>query len=192
MPALLLASTSRYKRELFARLGVAFEPCAPAVDETLAAGETPLAAALRLAQAKARAVAETHPRALVLAGDQLAALADEPIGKPPDAEAARRRLAQMAGETITYYTAIALSAPALSQPVVFVDESRVRLRSLTAQEISRYIAREKPFDCAGGLKLESLGSALCERIDTHDPTALIGLPLIAVARLLREQGLALP
>lgn len=192
MPALLLASTSPYKRELLARLGLVFEVCAPGVDETLAPGEAPRAAALRLARAKACAVAETHPRALVLAGDQLAALADEPIGKPRGAGEAQRRLEQMAGHTITYYTAIALSAPNAQRPAVFVDASRVRLRSLTAQEISRYVAHEKPFDCAGGLKLESLGSALCEHIDTHDPTALIGLPLIAVARLLREQGQALP
>jgi len=192
MPTLILASTSPYKRELLARLGLTFEAHAPEVSETLTADETPRAATLRLAQAKARAVAATHPRALVLAGDQLAGLANEAIGKPRDGATAEAQLARMSARTLTFYTAIALLAPGAGAPETHLDESRVQLRELTREEIHRYVAREKPFDCAGGLKLESMGSTLCERIETEDPSALIGLPLISVARLLRKQGLALP
>lgn len=192
MRTLILGSTSAYKRELLARLGLRFVTAAPEVDETLGADESSRDATLRLAGAKARAVAGQHPDALVLAGDQLADFHGEAIGKPPDAATAEKRLAQLSGQSLAYYTAIALISPDKPEPATYLDESRVLLRDLDAGEIRRYVAREKPFDCAGGLKLESLGGALCERIDTGDPTALIGLPLIAVARLLREQGCALP
>ncbi|MGH8272741.1 MAG: Maf family protein [Gammaproteobacteria bacterium] len=190
--SLILASTSRYRRELLARLGITFETAAPHVNETLADGEAPADAALRLARAKARAVAEQRPEALVLASDQLADLDGTALGKPRDAAEARRRLAQMSGQTLTYCTAIALLAPGAERPETFLDESRVYLRAYDEEEISRYVAAANPLDCAGGLKLEGLGAALCERIETADPTALIGLPLIATARLLRAAGYPLP
>ncbi|MGH8162322.1 MAG: Maf family protein [Gammaproteobacteria bacterium] len=192
MSPLILASTSRYRRELLARLGIAFDCDAPDVDETLAVGETAEDAVRRLARAKARAVADRHPDALVLAGDQLADLSGQPLGKPRDAAEAERRLAQMAGCAIRYCTAIALIAPGGGEPETFLDQSRAYLRPYDAEETRRYVAAANPLDCAGGLKLEGLGAALCERIETADPTALIGLPLIATARLLRAHGYALP
>jgi septum formation protein len=190
--ALVLASTSPYRRELLARLGVAFECLSPGVDETLAAGEAPQAAALRLARAKAKAAAALRPDACILAGDQLASLEGLAIGKPRDGDEARRVLADMSGRTLNYYTAIALIVPDTGETETFLDESRVHLRRFDAGEIARYVAAANPVDCAGALKLEGLGAALAERIETEDPTALIGLPLIATARLLRAHGFTLP
>ncbi len=192
MPRLILASTSRYRRELLSRLGVVFDCESPGVNETRAPGETAANAVQRLARAKARAVADRYRDALILAGDQLADFAGQPLGKPRDATEAERQLAQMAGQTIRYFTAIALLAPGAAKSETFLDESRIHLRGYTAEEIHRYVAAASPLDCAGGLKLEGLGAALCERIETADPTALIGLPLIATARLLRARGYALP
>ncbi|MDN5863727.1 MAG: Maf family nucleotide pyrophosphatase [Gammaproteobacteria bacterium] len=192
VPTLILASTSPYRRELLGRLGVEFETFAPEVDESLRANETPGDAGLRLACAKARAAAGQRADALILAGDQLASFNGQPVGKPADTGTAEQYLEQFSGRILTYYTAIALLISGNDTPVTHLDESRVHLRPLDRDEIRRYVAKENPIDCAGGLKLESLGSALCERIETEDPTALAGLPLIATARLLREHGYALP
>lgn len=192
MASLILASTSRYRRKLLVRLGISFDTAAPDVDETLADGEGPADAVLRLARTKAQAIAEHYPEALVLAGDQLADFDGTALGKPRDTAEAEQRLAQMAGQTLTYCTAIALLAPGAYEAETFLDESRVYLRAYDEKEIRRYVAAANPLDCAGGLKLEGLGAALCERIETADPTALIGLPLIATARLLRAAGYTVP
>lgn len=188
---LVLASTSPYRRELLERLGVPFEVAAPWVDETLAANEAPEKAVRRLALAKAQAVAARETDALVLASDQLASLADEPLGKPGTAANAVAQLRAMAGATVTYCTAVAVIAPGF-EDVEELDLSRVTLRRPSQAEIERYVDRARPLDCAGSLKLEGAGIALCKRIETNDPTALIGLPLIATARLLRERGFDIP
>lgn len=188
---LVLASTSPYRRELLARLGLDFDTLAPGVDETLAAGESPEQAVARLAAAKAGAGAERAPTAVIVASDQLASLNGRALGKPGNFEAATDQLTAMAGQEIRYYTALAVQAPddAIAS---HVDLSRVHLRTLSSRDIERYLTAEQPFNCAGALKLEGCGIGLCERIETSDPTALIGLPLIATARLLREQGFAIP
>ena len=188
---LVLASTSPYRRELLARLGLDFDTLAPEVDETLTAGESPEQAVARLAATKARVGAEQAPAAIIVASDQLASLNGQALGKPGSFEAATDQLTAMAGQEILYCTALVVQAPD-GTVANHTDLSRVHLRKLSPQEIERYLTVERPFDCAGALKLERLGIGLCERIETSDPTALIGLPLIAAARLLREQGFAIP
>lgn len=189
-PALVLASTSAYRRELLARLGLPFRQEASAVDEAALPGELPEPLALRLAIAKARAVAVHHARSLVLGSDQVAAHGDEALGKPGSAVAARRQLLACSGRTVAFHTAVCLidtrSDPWIERSAA--DVTTVTFRQLSAAEIEHYIERERPFDCAGSFKAEGLGIALFERIDSQDPTGLIGLPLIAVCRLLREAG----
>lgn len=187
----MLASTSPYRRELLERLGVPFDVAAPQVDEALEASEAPRDAVVRLAVAKARAVAAREPEAVVLASDQLASLDGRPLGKPGTAANAVAQLGAMAGATVTYCTALAIIAPGFAD-ATGLDLSRVTLRRLGGKEISRYVEAARPLDCAGALKLEGAGIALCERMETNDPTALIGLPLIATARLLRERGFEIP
>lgn len=188
---LVLASASPYRRELLRRLGLDFSVAAVQVDESLQNGERPEQAVVRLARAKAHAGARLHREATILASDQLAGLGERALGKPGNHVTALAQLTKMSGQTVTYYTALALVAPG-DDTATFLDISHVRLRVLGSEEIERYLAAEKPLDCAGALKLESRGIALCERIDTADPTALIGLPLIATARLLRERGFTIP
>jgi 7-methyl-GTP pyrophosphatase len=193
VPALVLASSSPYRRELLTRIVSDFEALAPRVDETLGPDEHPRDAVLRLARAKATAVAVRRPDAVILAGDQLAGLDDRPIGKPLDDADARRMLAKLSGRTISYYTAVALLSAGSREPHIHLDVGRVFLRTLDEAEIERYVAAESPLDCAGALKLEGLGIALCARIETTDPTGLIGLPLIATARLLAHAlGIRIP
>lgn len=184
---LVLASSSPYRRELLARILNEFETLAPHVDETLDKNERPRDAVLRLARAKATAVAALRPDAIIVAGDQLAEFNERPVGKPRDDTDARRLLAKLSGHALTYCTAIALLFPGDKDPVLHLDISRVNLRTLGAEEITRYVARERPLDCAGALKLETSGIALCSGIETSDPTALIGLPLISLADLLRRR-----
>lgn len=191
---LVLASTSRYRRELLARVAPAFRTLAPAVDETPQVGESPAALARRLAQAKARAVAADCAGALVIGSDQVADLDGQPIGKPGTTAAARAQLGAASGRTLVFHTAICLIDTRHAPPQVHqeCDMTRVVFRPLAADEIARYVAAEQPLDCAGSFKAEGLGISLFERIDSADPTALIGLPLIALARLLRAAGVALP
>jgi len=192
-PALVLASTSVYRRDLLARLGLPFRQEAPAVDEAALPTEAPAQVALRLAVAKARAVAAQNARCLVLGSDQVAECASAALGKPGGVEGARRQLRACSGRSVTFHTAVCLidtrSEPWLERSAA--DVTTVTFRDLTDTEIERYIDRERPFDCAGSFKAEGLGIALFERIDSHDPTGLIGLPLIAVCGLLREAGATL-
>ncbi len=191
-PALILGSTSRYRRELLARLGLPFDVTAPAVDETPLPNETPRALALRLALAKARAVAVLHPDAIVIGSDQVADLGGEPLGKPGNHERATRQLQQMRGQTVVFQTAVAVVCQAAGFEQVDLAPVRVRFRSLNDAEIERYLRAEQPYDCAGSAKSEGLGIALLDAIDSDDPTALIGLPLIRTCRMLRAAGLVLP
>lgn len=188
-PALILASTSRYRRELLARLGLAFSVEPPGVDETPRAAERPRDLAERLALAKARAVAVRHADAVVIGSDQVAELDGEPIGKPGHHLAAVAQLQRMSGRTVVFHTALAVvraDTGFVGTDLATVD---VEFRTLTPAEIEHYLRTEQPYDCAGSAKCEGLGIALLERIGSDDPTALVGLPLIRVARLLRAAGL---
>ena len=187
--ALILGSTSRYRRELLARLGLPFETAAPEVDETPLPGEAPRALALRLAEAKARAVAALHPQAIVIGSDQVADLDGEPLGKPGDHARAVAQLRRMRGRTVVFQTAVSVVCEAAAFESSDLASVRVRFRALGDDEIERYLRAEQPYDCAGSAKSEGLGIALLDTIDNDDPTALVGLPLIRTCRLLRAAGL---
>lgn len=186
LPPLILASTSRYRRELLERLRLPFTVQAPDVDETPLPDETPAQLAERLALAKARAVTLHHPEGFVIGSDQVADLQGRAIGKPGHHEAAVGQLRAMSGQQVVFHTGLALVAPGFTQ-VVRVPV-RVRFRPLEQEEIETYLRLEQPYDCAGSAKSEGLGIALLEAIESDDPTALIGLPLIATTRLLRAAG----
>ncbi len=187
----VLGSTSRYRRELLERLRIPFSVAAPDVDETPMAGETPQNLARRLALAKAQAVAALHPQAVVIGSDQVADLAGQPLGKPGEHARAVQQLRQMRGQTVIFQTALAVVCQATGFEAVDLAEVRVVFRDLSDDEIEAYLQAEKPYDCAGSAKSEGLGIALLESIDNDDPTALIGLPLIRTARLLRQAGVKL-
>ena len=189
--SVVLGSTSRYRRELMERLRVPFTVAAPHVDETPLPGEAPKALALRLALAKAKAVAALHPEAVVIGSDQVADLAGQPLGKPGEHERAVAQLRQMRGQTVIFQTALAVVCLATGFEQVDLAEVRVVFRDLSDEEIEAYLQAEKPYDCAGSAKSEGLGIALLESINNDDPTALIGLPLIRTARLLRQAGVKL-
>ncbi|MDE2138655.1 MAG: septum formation protein Maf [Gammaproteobacteria bacterium] len=192
MPQLLLASTSPYRRELLARLRLPFAVAAPGVGEEHRAGESPADRALRLATAKARAVGERHPGALVIGSDQVAACGGEVLDKPGDAARSRAQLERLSGHGADFYTACVVLRLEPALHLAHVDTTTVVFRALCAAEIGRYVEAERPFDCAGGFKAEALGIALFECIESRDPTALIGLPLIWLAGALRSAGCALP
>ena len=187
----MLGSTSRYRRELLERLRIPFAVTAPDVDETPQPGEAPKALAQRLALAKARAVAALHPDAVVIGSDQVADLAGQPLGKPGEHARAVQQLRQMRGQTVIFQTALAVVCLASGYEAVDLAEVRVVFRDLSDDEIEAYLLAEQPYDCAGSAKSEGLGIALLESIDNDDPTALIGLPLIRTARLLRQAGVKL-
>ena len=187
----VLGSTSRYRRELLSRLHLPFEVAAPAVDETPLPAEAPRELALRLALAKARAVAARHPEAVVIGSDQVADLAGQPLGKPGEHTRAVQQLRQMRGQTVVFQTALAVVCLATGFEEVDLAPVRVQFRDLTDDEIEHYLQIEKPYDCAGSAKSEGLGIALLDAIDNDDPTALVGLPLIRTARLLRAAGVKL-
>ena len=185
---IVLASTSRYRRELLARLLPPVRCVAPDVDETALPGEPPETQVVRLARAKAERVAKQCPGALVIGSDQLAASETGPLGKPGSLERAREQLAALSGREVRFLTAVAVIDAANGRLLEALDVTEVLFRNLDAREIDAYLAREQPFDCAGSFKSEALGIALFERIRSDDPTALVGLPLIALCRLLREHG----
>lgn len=187
MPPLILASTSRYRRELLTRLRLPFEAVAPEVDESAHPGEAPAALAERLALAKARAVAALRPGAIVIGSDQVADLGGEAIGKPGTHEAAAAQLRRMSGREVVFQTAVAVVAPGLA--AIERAEVRVRFRELSDAAIETYLRADQPYDCAGSAKVESLGVALLDAVESDDPTALVGLPLIRTCALLRRAGL---
>jgi len=187
-PRLILASTSRYRRELLGRLRVPFDVLSPEVDETPLAGESPAGLARRLALAKARAVAERHPDAIVIGSDQVADLDGEPIGKPGTHERAIDQLRRMSGRRVVFQTAVAVVRGTPEHVGEALAPVGVRFRRLADDEIECYLRLEQPYDCAGSAKCETLGIALLEAIDSDDPTALVGLPLIRTSALLRAAG----
>jgi septum formation protein len=191
-PPLILASTSAYRAELLARLGLAFTCEPPGIEETVLAHELPMDRALRLAHAKAQALSAREPRACIIGSDQVAVLGDQVLEKPGSAPAARAQLQRLSGATARFYTACALLCPQGGLRLAHLDTTVVSFRALDAGEIERYVARDEPHDCAGGFKAERLGVALMESIESCDPTALIGLPLIWVAAALRRAGYRVP
>lgn len=189
---MVLASTSRYRAQLLRRLFEDFVQAAPDVNEGALSGEAPAQRATRLAKVKARVVARNFDDAIVIGSDQVAELDGAMLDKPGSVATARAQLAACSGREVRFHTAVCLINTRTEDCAHAVDLTRVVFRGLSPGEIDRYIAREPPLDCAGSFKAEGLGIVLFERIDSTDPTALIGLPLIALTRLLRECGVALP
>jgi septum formation protein len=188
-PRLILGSTSRYRRELLTRLRLPFEVEAPGVDETPRPGEAPAALAQRLALEKARAVAARHPQDVVIGSDQVADLAGEPLGKPGDHARAVAQLQRMSGQRVVFQTALAVVRRDTGFEAVDLAAVSVTFRTLSDTEIETYLRLDEPYDCAGSARSESLGVALLSAIDSDDPTALVGLPLIRTCALLRAAGL---
>lgn len=188
---LILASTSPYRRELLARLGLPFITANPQTDESPLPGEHPERLALRLAEAKARAVAADFPEALIIGSDQVATTNGEIYGKPGDHPRAVAQLQALSGKTVNFYTGLCLLNTQTGQAEVQGIPTLVTFRQLTNSEIENYLHREPAYNCAGSAKSEGLGIALLERLHGDDPTALIGLPLIALCHMLRRQGVAL-
>ena len=188
-PKLILGSTSRYRRELLQRLRLPFDVVSPQVDETPRDGESPAELAMRLAAAKAAAVAALHPQAVVIGSDQVAELDGTPIGKPGTHERAVAQLRAMRGRSVVFHTAVAVQHAASGYAGAALAPVTVRFRDLGDAEIEHYLRTEQPYDCAGSAKCETLGIALLDAIDSDDPTALVGLPLIRTCALLREAGL---
>lgn len=187
-PTLVLASTSRYRRELLARLRLPFEVLAPNVDETPLPGETPSATALRLSVLKAQAAAMTHRDALVIGSDQVLMLGTEQLGKPGDHERAFAQLKKMQGRAMVFHTALTLLNSRTGSVQTRDVPTVVHIRPLTDAQIEAYLKKEQPYDCAGSAKSEALGIALMERMESPDPTALIGLPLMALTEMLAHEG----
>jgi septum formation protein len=187
-PRLYLASTSPYRAALLARLGLRFAVEAPGVDESRRAGETPPARALRLAHAKASAVAARHPEAWVIGSDQVAVVAGRVLEKPVDAARCRDQLRAESGQGVEFHTAVVLMRGEPPGIRDHVDLTIVRFRTLGDSEIARYVELDEPYDCAGGFRSEGLGAALFESVETRDPAALVGLPLLWVAGALRAAG----
>jgi septum formation protein len=196
-PDVVLASTSAYRRALLARVLASFECIAPGVEETRRAHETGLALVTRLALAKAQAIAPLRPQAWIIGSDQAAVLMSASqqqsiLGKPGTPERCAETLRACSGATVAYHTGVAVVRHSDGAAFEFVDTTRVKFRTLDPASIERYVARESPLDCAGGFKSEGLGISLCDSIDSDDPTALIGLPLIRLCAILREVGCAIP
>lgn len=189
LPSLILASTSSYRRELLHRLQLPFTVVAPGVDETPLPGELPAQLARRLALAKAQVVANLHPKACVIGSDQVCDLHGEPLGKPGTLDKAQAQLRRLSGQTVVFRTAVAVVREDVGYQGSTLVNIEVRFRELTDKDITHYLAREPALDCAGSAKSEGLGIALLASVNSDDPTALVGLPLIQTCRLLREAGL---
>ncbi len=189
---LVLASTSAYRRELLQRFGLPFDVARPDIDESPLPGETPQATAERLAVKKARAVAGQFEDALIIGSDQVAHMGDTRFGKPGTIERAIAQLQAMSGRTVVFHTALAVLNTRSGRVQLDAVPTEVRFRELTDDEIVRYVNKERPLDCAGSAKSEGLGITLLDALSGDDPNALVGLPLIALARMLRNEGIALP
>lgn len=188
---LVLGSTSPYRRDLLSRLRLPFTVEAPGVDETALPNERPPALALRLALAKARAVAARFPQAVVIGSDQVADLRGEPLGKPGNHDKAVAQLRQMRGESVVFQTAVAVVCAETGFEQVELAPVKVKFRRITDAEIEAYLLAEQPYDCAGSARSEGLGIALLDSIESDDPTALVGLPLIRTCRMIRAAGVKL-
>ena len=192
VPQIVLASSSAYRKALLARLGLDCRAIAPETDESALPHETAAATALRLAQAKARSVAAHERTALIIGSDQVAVLDDRAVGKPGSHAAAARQLREMSGNTVIFHTAICLFNAATGAVQLDNVPTTVRFRHLSDAQIERYLQRDQPYDCAGSAKIEALGIALVEHVASADPTALIGLPLIALVTMLAREGVSMP
>lgn len=189
---LVLASGSRYRGELLGRLGLPFESWAPDVDEAPRAAEAPAATAMRLAQAKALAGEARWPDAWIIGSDQVAELDGRAIGKPGTLDNARAQLRELSGRSVLFHTAVCLSSRSAARRHERLVTTEVVFRRLAGAEIERYLAREPALDCAGSAKSEALGVSLLARLGGDDPTALVGLPLIALGEMLRAEGFQVP
>jgi len=189
---LVLASSSAYRRELLMRLKVPFTVCAPGIDETPLPEELPRATALRLAETKARAVAAIHPEHVVIGSDQVAVLGQQAIAKPGHRQAALDQLTAMAGHLVTFHTALSLLDARTGACQIDEVPTRVWFRRYSRAQAARYLEKEPAYDCAGSAKIEALGITLVERVESTDPTALVGLPLIALTTMLRNAGIEVP
>jgi septum formation protein len=189
---LVLASSSKYRRSLLERLRLPFDVAAPFVDERAHDGETPRATALRLAQTKARAIAAVRPRDIIIGSDQVASLEGTALGKPGSHAAALAQLRAMRGCTVEFHTALCLIDGARGTSELEDVPTSVRFRYFSDDQAERYLRSDKPYDCAGSAKIEALGIALVERIESTDPSALIGLPLIALVGMLIRAGMEIP
>jgi len=190
--ALVLASTSRYRKMLLERLGIPFAAVAPGTDESPLANELPAATAFRLAEAKARSVAGLHRDALIIGSDQVADCGGRAVGKPGTHERAVAQLTELSGQTVVFHTGVCLLDAASGQCQTALVDVRSTFRFLSADDIEAYLRREHPYDCTGSVRSEALGICLFESIESDDPTALIGLPLIRLTTMLRAAGVAVP
>lgn len=188
MRRVILASSSRYRQTQLAVLGLPFDSANPDIDETPYLNEAPDVLAQRLALAKTNAVANNFPEALIIGSDQVAFCEGQTLGKPGSPEAAFQQLSALQGKTVLFFTAVALHDTQNRQSAVEVVSTEVRYRELTENQIRHYLSIDSPYDCAGSFKSESLGIALLEHVSSNDPSALIGLPLIALTRLLTAAG----
>jgi septum formation protein len=189
---IVLASSSPYRRDLLARLGMDYAVHAPDIDETPLQHESPVATATRLAQAKARKIAAARPSALIIGSDQVALLDNAVIGKPLTHAAAVRQLRAMSGRVVVFHTAVCLLDAFNDEMQCANVPTTVHMRELQDDAIERYLRRDRPYDCAGSAKIEALGISLVEKMQTEDPTALIGLPLITLVTMLKRSGVAIP
>lgn len=186
---LILASSSPYRREILSRLGVEFSSVSPEIDESPMAGETLENQVRRLAESKALAVAASHPRALIIGSDQLAALDERVLGKPGTHQRAVEQLTMLSGRRVTFFTGLCLLNSDSGERQVCCEPYHVEFRNLTEEEIEHYLRKEQPYNCAGAFKSEGLGACLFKRMEGDDPASLIGLPLIQLINMLRNQGL---
>ena len=191
-PPLVLASTSPFRREILQKLGLPFAAVAPNADESVMQGESPQALVRRLAENKARAVACDWPHALIIGSDQVACIDSEILGKPGNRETAVKQLSQAAGRTVTFYTGLCLFNSSSQLTQVCCDPFNVHFRSLSQDQIGRYLDHEQPFNCAGSFKSEGMGITLFSRLEGDDPNSLIGLPVIRLVEMLGNEGIELP
>jgi len=186
--SIVLASSSRYRQELLGKLGLPFHVASPAIDETAHSGESPVQLSKRLAQEKANALAEEFPRHLIIGSDQVAILEGAQLCKPCDPAQAVAQLLNSQGKSVEFFTSVCVLNSATGECVLDIDKTVVHFRQLTEKQIAFYVEKERPYDCAGGFKSESLGVALFDRLETSDPNALVGLPLIKLVGLLEKFG----
>jgi len=191
-PLIILASSSPWRRQLLAQLQIRFEATSPDIDETPRPDEAPIDLSRRLAQTKAESIAEAWPEAVVIGSDQVADVNGEILGKPGTAARARAQLRKQSGQRVAFHTGLCVCAPDFSAPMITVETVTTRFRELSDAQIARYVAAEDVTATAGSIKSEGLGITLVESIESTDPSALVGLPLIALRRFLEQAGIALP
>ena len=191
-PALLLASSSPFRRQLLDKLGMDFIHQSPDIDESRLEGESPVALVMRLAREKARALADSHPDTLIIGSDQVAVIGDQVLGKPGTREKAIEQLSAASGQRVTFLTGLCLLNTASGRTQVACDPFHVQFRTLRPEQIERYVDAEQPLNCAGSFKSEGLGIVLFKALEGRDPNTLVGLPLILLTEFLAAEGMSLP